>query len=198
MQDLRWIDGKGAGLPGYLIEVVPLSPEEISVAAMPEDEATDEHQNNPHLVARVVHWQDHDLSYKPTFDALVAGMDGWADSLVARVTKLAADKQAKELLDEDFLNRYEKAWYQLLYSAYGMTTTDPNGPTFAAFHTALPAIVARLVALTAKQWQDVVSRGNLARRELCLNHDSSIIGRLCYYTEKKEQNLYAPLFIGNI
>ncbi len=196
-QDLRWIDGSGAGLPGYMIEVVPLSPDEIAMAAMPEDEANEHHHNNPHLVARVVHWQDHDLSYKPTFDTLVAGKQGWADSLVARVAALdPLTKQKVELLDEDFLNRYEKAWYNLLYAAYAMFA---DAPTFEEFHTtALPALATRLSGFSSKQWQDAVSRGNLAKRELCLNHDSSIIGRLCYYTEKKEQNLYAPLFIGNI
>jgi hypothetical protein len=190
-----------------MIELIPLSPEEISVSAMPEDEANDEHQNNPHLVARIVRWHEHDLSYKPTFDTLVGGLHGWKDSLRERILALAPADAAVELPDEKFLNRYEKAWYNLLYAAYGMVNIVRPGAgaqavappiTFGNFHTALIDVITRLVAFNSREWQDYVVRGFLANREICLNHDSSIAGRLCYYTDKKEQNLYAPLFVGNM
>jgi hypothetical protein len=188
---------------------VPLSPDEIAVSAMPQDEATEEHHNNPHLVARIVMWDQHDLSYKSTFAALVAGVGTGAptNSLAARIRRaagggpaieggLSEEQLRRELLDEEFVNRYEKAWYHHLYSAYAMIIQQDV--SFADFHTRLGEIIDRLVRLTPQQWQDHVVRGFLANREICLNHDASIIGRLCYYTDKKEQNLYAPLFIGNM
>ena len=193
-QDVRWLDGHSDGRPGDLIQWIPLTPDEIPQAAIPGDEASETHHMNPHLVPRVVSWKNHDLGYKGVFDDLVSGIGPGTHPTLRSIVAAAADKK-QELKSEVFANQYQKAWYHLLLGAAGVI--EGKDVDFDDFHTRLAARLTALSGFTAKQWQSSVSRMLLAMREISLAHDASIHGRLCYYSEKKEQNLYIPLSIGN-
>jgi len=166
---------------------------------VPDDEASSTQQFNPHLVARVVDWTTHDLNYKGVFDVQCAG-PGTEDVPTLRfivATHIADGAGAEEIPTTAFKTQYQKAWYHLLAGAASIVTDGEYVQNRALFHASVGAALDSLRDMTSSSWQGGVSRLLLAMREISLAHDAGIHGRLCYYTEAKEQNLYLPLGISN-